>query len=492
MSANANKKGGIKSKNPMARQKKRAASALGVGKALRANPKMKSRAALRRRGPWDDLTNGINSIAGAFPFPIPGSGSGRRKASRSIAKNGRPTRFREPLMSIPGHPLRNLKDHPNGADYDPGAWNFLHPDGTPQPQREYPNGVGWPPTGSSSVYDTPQISDASTLTSAPVTLGVSLPRSFFGMSGNTQQLTDMDPGQSLRCVGRDLFSSKIASGSAYPQAGFGGSGVYYASVSPASIAPRLANIEEIFMYYAIRYLKVYYAPASSTTSTCQIALGYEGEVTEMKSAFPNPTQAQTLELESASLFPVWMPGMIEMSHTGTKLWLGHSSGTETVDEEIQGLLCCTLLNGVLNTTWGQLWCEYVVDFYKPMPASADPSLVTKRVFGVDVACAGQTTLDPYAFVRDVDPSRPRRLRKVAPALPSPPVESKDPIGSPPLIRTTTPRARRIVQIQDDEVPLRRECDDDWTTPSPPAFTAAPSSVPGTPAYKTTTKIPSKK
>lgn len=233
------------------------------------------------------------------------------------------------------------------------------------PRRRTATGVG---EGKSSPIRTSAL---------PAIMGLTAPRSLFGFGGAAQAIADYDPDASLRVRGRDLFYLPIKSGSSTAAAGFGGTGTYYALVTPREISNRLENVEEIFQYYAIRKMRVFYAPATGSTSTVQIALGYLANY-GITTDIPSPTQTQVLEMSPAALFPAWQPAMIEVLHRGTKLYsCDDYSGTYTDNETYQGALACTILNGSGSATYGQLWIEFVVDFYQPCPIIGNVSAVEK-------------------------------------------------------------------------------------------------------------------
>lgn len=210
----------------------------------------------------------------------------------------------------------------------------------------------------------------------PAIMGLTAPRSLFGFGGAAQAIADYDPDASLRVRGRDLFYLPIKSGSSTPAAGFGGTATYYALVTPREISNRLENIEEIFQYYAIRKMRVYYAPATGSTSTVQIALGYLANY-GITYDITAPTQSQVLEMSPAALFPAWQPAMIEVLHRGTKLFSCDDNAAYISNDAYQGVLACTILNGSASVTYGQLWIEFVTDFYQPCPILGDVSVAEK-------------------------------------------------------------------------------------------------------------------
>jgi len=318
-------------------------------------------------------------------------------------------------------------------------------------------------------------------TSAPSSIGTTFPRSFFGFGGRAQALTDQDPEQSVRVMGRDLFDLPIKAGSSTAAAGFGGTGTYYANVAPLEISARLANLEELFIFYAIRHLRIFYAPATASTSTAQIAIGYTTELDVVQGSIAAPTQTQVMEMESSVLSSAWQPFVFEMKHEGTRLYLTSTVDTPSEPEvavEFQGALACTLLNGVASTVYGQLWVEYIIDFYKPTPILIDPSwrISEKGLWRRSRdGYHARTPPRPSDLLRDsvhrFPPSaRPEQKRVIADG----PSEPHVPVG------IATPSGRIVVS------------DEDWTVPSPPRFTPAPSAVPGASAYTAPVKRASNK
>jgi hypothetical protein len=309
-------------------------------------------------------------------------------------------------------------------------------------------------------------------TTAPSSIGTTFPRSFFGFGGVAQALTDQDPEQSVRVLGRDLFDLPIKSGSGTAAAGFGGTAVYYANVAPLEISPRLSNLEEMFIFYAIRHLRVFYAPATASTSTAQIALGYTTEPDVIATSMATPTQAQIMEMEASVLSSAWQPFVMEMKHEGTRLYLCTTTSSEGFDIEYQGALACTLLNGVASTTYGQLWVEYVVDFYKPTPVLANPSWL----------------LESQMWARDRSAYRPRPALRAADLL-------RDAHHRLPLHEE---KKREAPMLEGKSIPppagtpSENGDGDGWVDPSPLAFRPAPSSAPGTPGYTPRVAVPAKR
>jgi len=369
-------------------------------------------------------------------------------------------------------------------------------------------GLGAVPRGFSDGPMRSAISVGPVTSSAPSSIGTTFPRSYFGFGAAAQPLADQDPEQSLRVMGRDLFFQKITAGSAQPTAGFGSTARYYTNLAPLEISLRLANLEEMFLFYAVRHLRVFYAPATASTSTTQLALAFTTEANTVSAAIAAPTQQQVMEMESACLSSAWQPFVFEFKHEGTRLWLtSYIDDAEIYDVEYQGALVCALLNGVASTTYGQLWCEYVIDFYKPTPVLTDPTLRE----GPEGTPAGyvrtrsgrlRAAPSPADVLRDAAYRMPRlrgeEKKSVAPAGASadpPPAALRLPPG-PSDGRPLEAYARRPIIAVPGGTPgdsawaaaaargpvARVDPDDEWVEPSPPVFTPANSSAPGTPGY----------
>jgi hypothetical protein len=239
-------------------------------------------------------------------------------------------------------------------------------------------------------------------------------------------MADQDSDASIRLTGTDLFSSPIKAGSSTAAAGFGGTGSYWAYISPSLISSRVAAMEEMFQWWIIRSLKVHYVPTIGTGTAASLSLGYATDG-EMPSALASPTQQQVLELNPSLLTPVWALATLEVKATGTKLYESYASG-EQVDTKFQGVLAATLLGSSTSVVYGQLWLEYVIDFYQPVPLLSS----------VDRA------------------ARAERVSK----------------------RT----ALRAMSVGKEETKEPAAADDDFVEPSPPGYRPAPSSVPGASLY----------
>lgn len=201
---------------------------------------------------------------------------------------------------------------------------------------------------------------------APASEGFIIPRSHFGFAGKPQALADYDQDRAVRVTGCGLFFAPVTAGSATPAAGFGGGTTYWVGITPTDIDPRLANIEKIFQFYAIRELRLSYIPAVGATTAVQVALGIAQD-TQIQIAIPAPTQSQVLELNTSILTPAWQVATMTYTHRGTKLFNCYAAAAEENDTKLQASLTAVLLGAIASTTYGQLYVEYIVDFYEPTP-----------------------------------------------------------------------------------------------------------------------------
>jgi hypothetical protein len=123
----------------------------------------------------------------------------------------------------------------------------------------------------------------------------------------------------------------------------------------------------MYQWYAIRDLKIRYIPNCGSTSAGSVALGVTTDV-EIHNDINVPTQQQVLEFNPALLSPVWGGSMMEMKFRGTKLFECYGSSTsETLNLEVQAALVMAGVGPVVATVTGQIWLDYVIDFYQQVP-----------------------------------------------------------------------------------------------------------------------------
>jgi len=209
------------------------------------------------------------------------------------------------------------------------------------------------------------------------TIGASIggvyPQAFLRRGGVAQQTTDQDPAGSERITGCDLFGFPIEGGGSSTTAGFGVNG-FWVSLTPSTISARLAAIEEMFQWYAIRSIKLHYTPTIGTGQAGSVAIGISTDE-QIALAFTTPNQQQVMELQPALLTPLWGMASMELKFRGTKLYESYASG-EAKDEKVQAVIGAVFNAAmVAATAYGQLWVEYVIDFYQQVPLLSSVDLL---------------------------------------------------------------------------------------------------------------------
>jgi hypothetical protein len=220
------------------------------------------------------------------------------------------------------------------------------------------------------------------LTSAPASFGFVAPKSYFRSSGNVQKLASQDARSGVRVEGCALFGSSInvlSTSSLTSNGGFSGAGTAnlgFAFITPAATDPRLASIAQTFQWNAIRKMVVRWIPSTATTTSGTIFLGIAKDAYEASIAY-NAIGAATpsagtpqgvLDYDPSVMSTIWQSAMMDFSHTGTQLWETFGNDAEPVVERIQAAFVAIVSSAVasgVNTGFGNLWVEYVWDFYVP-------------------------------------------------------------------------------------------------------------------------------
>jgi hypothetical protein len=213
--------------------------------------------------------------------------------------------------------------------------------------------------------------------SAPIAEGFVVPSSGFSFEGRAQQLTDYDPQHSSRVCGNGLFTVPVLGTSST------GVGILNAQVSanltPSVLDSRLANIEKVFQFYAIRYCKITFItnlPSSSTVG--QFAFGVLQDIM----AVGAPTASAVLEVSPSMLVPCWQSASMVYTHTGTKVWECYNSSTANllmIQAALLGVVNAGNGSGVPTSSCGSLYVEYVVDFYEPTSILSSVNIPDQRL-----------------------------------------------------------------------------------------------------------------
>jgi len=168
-------------------------------------------------------------------------------------------------------------------------------------------------------------------------------------------------------------------------------------LTPANISSRLAQIEEIYYYYAIRSLVLNFIPSVNPTTTIannadppvnlplgSLPLGFSvamqadaaGALAEGAPFFTNVLQSQP-----AVSFTSWEPATLSYEFTGKKVWKTSKTNEADSEQYTQALLlgasAISYGSGTDSSTYqpiGIVRCTYVIDFYLPSPILNSPAL----------------------------------------------------------------------------------------------------------------------
>lgn len=203
----------------------------------------------------------------------------------------------------------------------------------------------------------------------PAAIGMVLPRASFSRGGTVQKIADQDFSSSERITGCDLLTPTVNAIGTTAVISFsptpGGSyGPQWTPLTPSKISTRLAAIEEMFQWYAIRDLKIRYVPNCGSTTPGSVALGIASDTFIATTAIDTPTQQQILEFNPASLVPVWGSVVMESKFRGARLYECY---TGAAVESVQCALGVSGTGPATATTLGQIWVDYVIDFYQQTP-----------------------------------------------------------------------------------------------------------------------------
>jgi hypothetical protein len=188
------------------------------------------------------------------------------------------------------------------------------------------------------------------------------------MNGKAQSTADFSGMlDATRVVGSDLLSNTISSaGTSY--AGAFGSGTALVYLGPTEMSPRLAALEELYEFFCFRKLTFMYMPNCSSTTTGSLGCGLISDPLQAVAIFTTGgSQQQLLESDPSFITPLWQGASWTYTNTGSKLFSTYAStGVEPAQNYIQGVLVA-LFNSSSQSSgqYGQVWIEYVIDFYKP-------------------------------------------------------------------------------------------------------------------------------
>lgn len=223
-----------------------------------------------------------------------------------------------------------------------------------------------------------------TTVAMPASIGVMVPKASFNIVGRPQAIADFSVTRGVRISGSGLtnfraFNGRIPDGNPQSFAGMlaiGPAGVnvptWYVPMVPGNVDPRLYQIAKTFQFYAFRELTLTFVPSVGTSTVNNLAFGVSQE-SELYQEIQNPTQQQVLELNYATLTPMWQTASVSYRHSGTKTWMVNYEGRETgnVAQFYQAQIVAAANDaapgGVLGQAVGNFFVTYVIDLYEPQP-----------------------------------------------------------------------------------------------------------------------------
>jgi len=200
----------------------------------------------------------------------------------------------------------------------------------------------------------------------------------FRIGSNPQRNVERGGYQGIRVTGSDMMTYTIGcDGTNKNKPIFDGTATFTNNLlmRPSVISTRLQQFEDMYQFYAIRKLRVWYIPVVGTSTGGSIALCCEDEVS---SNAPANTQQKVLQFPANFITEMWRPSSLVYTHTGTKVFAPYSANTNTFEQyqcELQGCFNAALA----NATYGSLYVEYVIDFYLNSFVNSGETLLVKAM-----------------------------------------------------------------------------------------------------------------
>jgi hypothetical protein len=206
----------------------------------------------------------------------------------------------------------------------------------------------------------------------PTMVGINLPASLYRRGGTAQQLTDIGGMEdNERVEFQDIYGTIVATVSSGNSAM---NGNFYSNLTPLSVSPRLSSISATYQFYAFRELMITYVSAVGTSIAGQLTFGMSSEPDTQLSA---PTSQQMAESTPTMTTSVGFPCSMKYVHNGTHVW-STSTTSETAFNYIQSTIGAVAFNCAQSTTFGRLFINGVIDFYKPTPILASPAMTLSQ------------------------------------------------------------------------------------------------------------------
>lgn len=150
-------------------------------------------------------------------------------------------------------------------------------------------------------------------------------------------------------------------------------------IGPYQMNDRLVSFAQMYQRYAFRKLKFIYVTRVGTTQVGSFALGYNTD-SDVGSNAVSPTYATLQSMEYCKIIPFRKEiSCMEVSYMGQRTWYTTEQVSTSADvrQSVQGLLYgYPDTSSIGNTNMGEIYLDYVVDFYVPQTINTNVSLVT--------------------------------------------------------------------------------------------------------------------
>lgn len=250
-------------------------------------------------------------------------------------------------------------------------------------------------------------------------------QSRFSMSSNVSRNAEIGSNQGIRVTGSDLFSDVVACSGTDAIHPFYSGASYYTSINvkPSIISNRLLQFEDMFQFYAIRELQLHYLPSVGTETGGSFAFALENEVNATLSPV---TQQTIMQYPSCCITQIWQPATARYVHTGSKVWSPYT-GASTPAFDIFQLEMIGCFNATLSAaTYGNLFVEYVIDFYLAAPIDSAETIVRhyKRLGLSSQEKVLHRLMDYMSLRAGVEDSSKSKVTQVASSPPVPELTEK--------------------------------------------------------------------
>lgn len=254
------------------------------------------------------------------------------------------------------------------------------------------------------------------------------------MSGRPQMVDEYEPG--VRVVGNTFFHFDTADATvAGAPTGvllttpavnmnnlFISNGVqelsYCRRLTPQAFGNRLGTIAAGFRFYAIRRLTLRWVPIvpTSTFGNVAVAVIRDGSVVTRNSLATSDaltTPEGMVSCIPSFMTPIWEPCALQYFYRGSKVWsvwpVNGTADSHEILSHVQGAIGVIGSGLAVNSAYGRLALEYVVDLYEPGPILTGANLQSTLPSSTPQLCSkvSEEKIDEPVVVQMRSKSEPR-------------------------------------------------------------------------------------